>query len=184
MQEGGRLRRQINLRSGSNFYVSATRAGREARALERGRFIAMNVFGGILLVIIAIGSGVLLWSQWAELGPFRAAAMVFIGASVIGLLCLPALVRWQLQPIWIVERRDDAAWLTMGREARRVRNAVAGVVEMTAPPGSEGRMARCTVVCVTDEGAQVEVVFVGLSAPQAGEEAAALAAAITRLNAM
>lgn len=175
---------QINLRSGSNFYVSARSTEREARALHRGRHIATNVFGGVLLMLVAVGCTALLAMNWVELDRHRAVPMMFIGASVIGLLCLPPLVRWQLKPIWIVKRRDDGVWLTMGGECQRVQDAAVGMVEMTGPPGSEGRLAHCRVMCQTDDGSVVEVLFVGSSSPQAGEEAAVLAAAIKRLSAM
>ena len=183
------MEHELNLRGGSNFYVGTKEEQREERMLHRGRFIAMYVFGAVLFGLIGAGLAVLLVMKWHELGSGRGVLIAFVVFIAISLACLPALVRRQLAPIWIVERRDDGVWLTVRTmwdpvpgTTQRVHSAVVGEVF----PGSlrEEKLPRCEVICETDGGRRVVVAFVGTSAQQVGEEADALKTAIARLLSM
>ena len=183
------MEHQLSLRGGSNFYVGKSGERREERMLHRGRFIAMYVFGAVLFGLIGAGLAVLLVMKWHELGSVRGVLIAFVVFIAISLACLPALVRRQLAPIWIVERRDDGVWLTVRTlwhpvrgPSQRVESVVVGEVF----PGSlrEEKLPRCEVICETDGGPRVVVAFVGTSAQQVGEEADAMKTAITRLLSM
>ncbi len=183
------MEHQLNLRGGSNFYVGTSGERREERMLHRGRFIAMNVFGAVLFGLIGAGLAVLLVMQWHELAWGRGVLIAFVVFIAISLACLPVIVRRQLAPIWIVERRQDGVWLTVRSvlhpvrgTTQRVHSAVVGEVF----PGSlrDEKLPRCEVMCETGGGRRVVVAFVGTSAQQVGEEADALKTAIARLLSM